>query len=162
MYINKFSEFLSENKNSIDILKKFADESGQYINLNILPNGNLEISLTEEGKEELEELEDNVYFYDFIEDIRGNSSWIYVDDLADYGFMSNAPAMLFQYDMDEDGEISVNIYEDGEVFYYPNYAIYDFVDKLKTEGSVIFDRIIVSPEEQKEYDINKEGELYNL
>lgn len=159
MYINKFSEFLSENKNSIDILKKFADESGQYINLNILPNGNLEISLTEEGKIEIEDYENLDYL---IDDIRGNSSWIYVDDLADYGFMSNAPAMLFQYDMDEDGEISVNIYEDGEVFYYPNYAIYDFVDKLKTEGSVIFDRIIVSPEEQKEYDINKDGELYNL
>jgi hypothetical protein len=162
MYINKFSEFLSENKNSIDILKKIADESGQYINLNILPNGNLEISLTEEGKEELEELEDNVYFYDFIEDIRVNSDWTYVDTLTQVGFMFDAPAFIFQYDIDEDDKISVNVYEDGEVFYYNYYMIKDFIEELNTHGEVIFDRLIVTPEEQKEYDLSKDAEPYNL
>ena len=62
MTINNFSEFLSENKNSVSFLKKNANNFGQYVNLNILPNGNLEISLTEEGKTEIEEY-DNITIF---------------------------------------------------------------------------------------------------
>jgi len=158
MHINKFSDFLNENKNSIEYLKKMANYSGQYIDFNILPNGNLNITLTENGYIELVE---GTPFEDLIDDIRGNSSWVYVDDLGDYGFMTNAPAMLFQYDTDEEGRISVNIYEEGEIFYYSQYE-YDFINKLKIDKSITFRRINVSPEEQYEYDLNKDAEPYNL
>lgn len=161
MNINNFSEFLSENKNSVSFLKKNADEFGRYVNLNILPNGNLEISLTEEGKTEIEEY-DNIFFEDLIDDIRANSNWLYVDPLSNVGIASDAPAMIFNYDMTDEGRIIVNVYDDGEVFYYNDYTFKDCMDELNIHGKVIFYRLIVTPQEQKEYDINKDAELYNL
>lgn len=170
MHIKIFSTFLNEK--TTEILKKFAEQSGKYIEFKILPKGDLKISLTDEGKIEVEKEEEsalwnrtigNFDFVDFFDDIRGNSEWEYTHDLSQYGFFVETPALLheIEYEYDND-EPFINIYENGDVFYFPFYQSVDFLDELIQNGYVIFKHLVVSPKEQEEYDLKKVAGIYNI
>jgi hypothetical protein len=108
-------------------------DSGNYITLEVMPNG-LKVSITPEGLEKAEEeglKEQN--FYDFIEDIITNSEWRWFEDLGEGGFgLTNAPGFTNGYYEDEEG--------DFDLYYYEKYQIRDFTVELLKNGYVIFDK----------------------
>jgi hypothetical protein len=121
-------------------------EYNEYIQLKELPNGNLEITLTPEGKEYITDNQDSEeqnlegMFYDMFESIMCNSSSRYTIDLGTFLYplechLTNAPAILTDVCMDDWG--SVESY--GSMWYYADYQILDFVREL-LDRPVIFQR----------------------
>lgn len=116
---------------------KLYYEYNEYIQLKELPNGNLEITLTPEGKEYITDNQDSEeqnledMFYDMFESIMCNSSSRYATDLGTFLYqlechLTNAPAILTDVCIDDWG--SVESY--GSMWYYPDYQILDFVREL--------------------------------
>ena len=125
---------------------KLYYEHNEYIQLKELPNGNLQITLTPEGKEYLTDHQDTEernlegMFYDLFESIMCNSSSRYTTDLGTFLYplechLTNAPAILTDVCMDDWG--SVESY--GTMWYYTDYLILDFVRELLNRP-VIFQR----------------------
>lgn len=117
-------------------------EEYRYLNLEQLDNGDLKISLTDEGRELIDDFggisEDN--FDDFFEDIRGNSEWLYVSDMSDFDLgMTNAPCILDGYYFNRHGKLTDKKHKDSELYWYSNYMVSDFTEVLKDNGFVIFE-----------------------
>ena len=114
--------------------------SGNYLDLEILPNG-LWIHLNEDGKLKNEEDDDLTQqnFWDYFEDIEGNSDWKYIDDMGEAGFgLTQAPGIIQGYYIDDNSKLTDDEDENSKVYYYDNYMINDFTDKLKENGKVFF------------------------
>ena len=161
--ITKFKKFnLNETMISHD---NSEIRSGNYLKLERLENGYLKISLTDEGKEKVEEYDISMSeFWDYFEDITGNSGLLYFHDISSLGFMTEAPGITIGYYYDDDGEYTDEGNEDySEVFYYSNYSINDFTEELKNEGFVIFESTgILTPEELEEFKLNKLANKFNI
>lgn len=129
-----------------------SNYDGRYIKLEPVENG-LWVYLTPEGKEEIENVDES-RFYDLIDDIRGNSEWLYHDDMGEAGFgLTNAPGFTWGYYFDDDGDITDEPYtEEGEevseepdevnesaIYWFPNYMVESFIETLKDDGKVFFD-----------------------
>lgn len=121
-------------------------EYNEYIQLKELPNGNLEITLTDEGKEYITDNQDSEeqnleeMFYDLFESIMCNSSSRYTTDIGTFLYplechLTNAPAILTEVDTDDLGGIVAY----DTMWYYPNYQVVDFVRELFVRP-VIFQR----------------------
>jgi len=113
--------------------------SGRYLELATQGN-KLHIFLTDEGKEWIEEngplTEQN--FSDLFEDIQGNSEMMYLQNLGDAGLgMTEAPGITDGYFYGEKGELENHA--DAKLWYYNDYAINDFAEKLSNDGEVDFD-----------------------
>jgi hypothetical protein len=129
----------------IKSFKNFINESIKYssklIELEELPNG-LKISLTKEGMETALEdglTEDN--FDEYFEEIQSNSEYIYHYDLGQSGFgLTEAPGITLGYGYDDNGEFTDEGNDDSEVYYFNEYQIESFVDKLIDKGFVIFQK----------------------
>lgn len=139
--------------------------SGNYLDMEILENGDLKISLTDEGKEEVEDNGIDFYkFYDLFDDIRGNSDFMFFEDLSDAGLvMTNAPGITDGYYFDDNGDITDKEHDDSVIYWYPNYVISDFTEVLKEKGYVIFNTI--SPKTKEEIEERKfqlNTKKYNL
>lgn len=135
----------------------------KYLDLQILEDGNLKISLNEDGIEEAKENGiDEVKFYLFFEDIEGNSDYKYFDILSESGLgMSEAPCIVDGFYYGDDGEPS--IYEDSEIYVYYDYYKNDFTEELLENGYVIFQTInSKTKEEIEQYRLNKDAKKYNL
>lgn len=161
--ITKFNKFnVNETMISLDNSQL---RSGEYLTLERLENGNLKISLTEEGKEEVEEdgISD-VKFHDYFEDIFSNSELIYSSDISELGIMMAAPGIIIGYYYSDDGELTDKGNEEySEVFYYVDYVIRDFTDELKNDGHVIFQTSgVLTPEELEELNLKKTANKFNL
>jgi len=161
--ITKFNKFtLNETMISHDTNEL---HSGSYLSLERLENGNLKISLTEEGKEKI--AEDDISdseFWDYFEDITGNSGLVYFNDISELGIMMEAPGITIGYYYNDDGEYTDEGNEDwSEVFYYGDSAIRDFTEELKNNGEVIFQTSgVLTPEEFDEFKLNKTANKFNL
>jgi hypothetical protein len=141
--LKNFADFVNEEFGEIDREHENHDskDHGRYLDLEKVSNG-LWIHLNDDGKKENEE-EDNLSqerFWDYFEDIEVNSDWNYVDDLGEAGFgLTNAPGFTYGYHPDEEsGKLTDDGDESSEVYYYDNYMITDFTDKLKEDGKVFF------------------------
>ena len=79
----------------------------RYLDLQLLENGDLKISLTKEGIEEANENGiSEIEFYNFFDDICGNSDYQYFDNLGESGLgMSDAPCILDGYYYDDNAEL---------------------------------------------------------
>ncbi len=112
---------------------------GRYVRIEPMKNG-LKVSLTEEGIEEAKEKgSTEMGFWDLFEDIEVNSEWKYIYNIGEVGLgMSNAPAFIFGYNIDDLGVITDEGRDDSELYYYDNYMIKDFVEVMLEDGSVIF------------------------
>lgn len=135
MYIKSFGVFLNEH---------FFDyhniyESFNYLDFEILENGNLKIILNREGKEKVEDDGIDEYkFSDYFEDIQSNSDYMYYDDISDTGLgMSNSPSILDGYYYDDDDKLKTD-YDDSMIWIYNDYMIKDFTKELVEDGFVIF------------------------
>jgi len=154
--ITIFKKFqLNETMISHDISEL---HNGNYLNLERTINGDLKISLTDEGREKVEE--DGISeetFFDYFEDITSNSSLLYITDISEIGAMMNAPAIVIGYYCDDDGNyVDINNEDYSEIFYYTNYIIRDFTEDLKTDEYVIFKSSgILTPEELEEFEDSK-------
>lgn len=153
-YIKKFEMYINKY-------------TGLYLELEQLRDGNLQIILTQEGKEDIDEYEDfNIYsFSDLFDDIRSNSELYYIESLSDYNLgMSEAPAITYGYYTNDDGEFTDDgNEEDSEIFYYPDYMTKDFTKELYKNGVVIFVTAGKhTPEELQDIRIRKNARKYNL
>lgn len=111
---------------------------GEYLILKPSEKG-LTIELTEEGKEEIDEISSDHDFYDFFEDIQGNSDYEYHSDLGSSGFgMTDAPGITYGYYYDDDGDCVDDDSSYSEIYLYGNYVIKSFLDELKEKGEVFF------------------------
>ena len=114
-------------------------QQGQYLHLEELPNGNLRISLNDEGVKALEESnarDADEAFSELFEDIQCNSELEYFDDCSVLGNLSNAPVITDGFYLDDDGEWKSA--EDATMWYYDNYMIDSFMAKLLENRKVIF------------------------
>lgn len=120
--------------------------SGRYISLDITPNGNLKITLDEDGRAEVLEMRDDDRNDDYImselfDDVRGNSELMYFDDAGEAGFgLTQAPAITDGFYYDDNGNLTDEGHEDSKVYYFERYMIDSFIDKMLEDGYVIFDR----------------------
>jgi len=136
----------------------------RYLDLEKLENGDLKIILNSEGKIEAEEYGISIdNFYDYFDDIRGNSDYEYFDDMDSvYLGMSNSPCITEGYFYDDNNSL-VPEYENSIIFWYPEYVYKDFTEELYNEGYVIFKSD--NPATQEEIDnfrLKKNINKYNL
>lgn len=135
--------------------------------LEFLINGDLKISLTKEGKNEVRDYGIDVWkFYDYFEDIYGNSDYLYTEDLGameiiNANFMTSSPAIIDGIGYGEDEKYK--IFDDTKIYWYPNYMISDFTDELVNNGYVIFkNNEPRTKEEIEKYKLKKDTQKYNL
>jgi len=161
--ITKFNKFtLNETMISHDTNEL---HSGSYLSLERLENGNLKISLTNEGKVKVEDdgIEDTE-FWDYFEDITANSGLLFFGNVSELEFMTEAPGITIGYYYDDNGDYTDEGNEDwSEVFYYSDYAIRDFTEELKNNGHVIFQSSgVLTPDEFEEFKLNKIANKFNI
>jgi hypothetical protein len=143
--LKKFSEFINEEFGEVDREHEFHGNihHGRYLDLEKVQNG-LWIHLNDDGKQKNEEDQDLIEqnFWDYFESIEVNSEWKYINDLGEAGFgLTQAPGFTDGYYIDDNGKLTDKGNEtDSNVYYYDNYMITDFTDKLKEEGKVFFQK----------------------
>lgn len=134
-----------------------------YLNMDMVKNGDMKLTLTEEGLEKVEDEGINYdNFYDYFDDIRANSEFIYFGSLGDAGLgMTEAPGITDGYYFDDDGNIVEE--NDSEIYWYPNYIMKDFTEELSKNGSVIFSTLSPkSKEEIEQQQLKNDTKKYNL
>lgn len=110
----------------------------KYVNFDILPDGNLKITLTNEGREEITELKqkygdnDEAIFSDLIEYQLGNGyHWVQLKDIAALTDSLIISDMLIDEETTEEEINATN------VWWYPDYMVRSYLDGIENEG-VIF------------------------
>ena len=113
----------------------------KYTNFEILPEGNLKITLTKDGKTELVELKekygenDEAILTDLIEYQLGNGfHWVMPEDI---GALTDS---LIISDAIIDGETTKDEMNDTKIWWFPNYQVQSYIDGIENEG-VIFTRV---------------------
>lgn len=152
----------------IKLFENFDDDIRhfRYLDLEILENGDLKISLNATGEQEVDDegmTEDD--FYNYFDDIRANSEYNYFENLSDVELgMSDAPCITYAYYYDDDGEFTNNGNEQySEVYWYPNYVTTSFTEELKENGFVIFKTSDEkTPEQIEEYRMKKNIKKFNI
>lgn len=165
MYIKSYYSFLNEKiLDYIDIYQSF-----RYLDFEILENGNLKITLNDEGKEEVDDngiSENN--FYDYFDDIQGNSEFRYYNDASDLGMMSEAPIITYGFNFNDYGDYILT--KDSIIWIYDNYVIKDFTKELVDNGYVIFNNnkpftkkeIEKFKKEKYKFDLKNTTKKYNI
>lgn len=148
--ISRFKSNLGESKlreapeGNTDVYTP-RDVSGRYVNIKVMPNKNLKLTLTDEGKTEIEDIqsqyadrpEANMAWYEsefggLFDDIRGNSEYTYVPDLGDEGMgLTNAPGIIMG-NMDDNGEWEPDVL----VWYYNDYMLQSFLEDMMGGGTI--------------------------
>lgn len=139
--------------------------SGRYLEMEILKNGDLKISLTDDGILEVDETGISIdNFYDYFDDIRANSEYLYFEDLGKAGIgLTDSPGITDGYYYDDDGELTDEEHDDSSIYWYPNYIVKDFTEDLMENGYVIFNTINPkTPEEIEKAQIKWDSKKYNL
>lgn len=114
-----------------------ADYSGRYITLKELDNGNLSLTLTKDGEEELLDKGENInedekLLQELLEDAFGNGwTYIYPEQID---ALTNAPIIGYDVDIDDKG-VLVNV---DKVWWYPDYQIKNPIEVMLRDGSVEF------------------------
>lgn len=126
-------------------LKSRATVSGKYLEL-FAENNGLRVVLTEEGKEEIQELNDKKngivsdIMYDLFEDIQGNSEFLFHHDMGVAGFgLTSAEGITDGYYIDDNGNYHTEYPISAKVYWFPAYETTSIVDELIDKGEVFFD-----------------------
>lgn len=120
--------------------------SGRYLDINLSENGNLIITINDEAREKINEMReeshcDDCIMHDLFDDIRGNSELIYFGDAGEVGLgMTSAPAITDGFYYNDEGDLTNEGHNDYEVYWFPNYAITSFIDKMIEDGNVMFNK----------------------
>jgi len=115
-------------------------EKGEYVDFEILSNGNLRISLNANGKIELTEMnnlpEERLNDYDKLRELMEFqlcNGWAWVNS-EDVSALTDAPILSDDANYNDDGIMEVN----GEVWWYPDYQTIDLAKELLETGELIF------------------------
>lgn len=111
-----------------------------YLNFKILPDGNLKITLTKEGRAELKELIAKNKSYesiwaDLIEVYQCNGSYQMVSP-AQIAALTDAPIIGLNVYIDDNGAIEDN--ENLKIWWYPEYQVVSEFEQLLSKRSIIF------------------------
>ena len=109
-----------------------AEEKYDYITLK--ESGNKLIITLNEGAD-IEDLDE----YEIFEDVQGNSMWR-LGNASELGGLSEAPVI---FEVGYEGDDDDDFYAVGTPYYYLNYQVSDWREKLLDEGEVIFEGIEV-------------------
>ena len=119
------------------------------MNFEITPNGNLKLSLEDGDKDALQYAFDNHGANDdmFLAEILEHTGWqgngrLFQLSPEDIGALTEAPILTDCKDIADDGTIT----KVGNVWWFPNYMITSFAQKLMESGSVVFD---AAPENER-------------
>jgi hypothetical protein len=108
-----------------------AGMGGRYVDFEKLPNGNLKLTLNDEGREAIAD-DPSVSIFDLIDSQLCNG-WDYIDADA-IGALTGCDLILSEdVERDEDGDVL----KVGGVYWHPNYAIEDAVETLRDKGSFV-------------------------
>jgi hypothetical protein len=110
-----------------------ASMGGKYVDFEKLPNGNLKLTLNDEGREELVDYLSN---YPTIHDLMESqlcNGWDRVQPEEVGGLTGCDLIISDDVERDDDGDI-VKV---GGVYWHPNYAIEDPVETLRDTGSFV-------------------------
>lgn len=112
----------------------------QGLNFKVLPNGNLSVSLTSEGRRELREMRgadktENEIWSELIEQHSCNGSYCMLPPEAT-GSLTDAPMIGDNIEWDDEHTYVVN--DDAKVWWFPNYMIQDPLSIMLKEKRVIF------------------------
>lgn len=128
---------------------------GQYVHLDVLPNGDLRVTLTPEGiieerENRSEGANDNDVFYDLYTDDPGphcNGGPYLTMDISevDGGHMSQAPAIVSDWRLNSNDDkewidlpwINYLTYDDSKVWFHGNYMINSILETIKADGECI-------------------------
>ncbi len=111
----------------------------EYVELEKLLNGNLRMSLTVDGVDFINSIEDDDWFDDMIfwallEDVIANSEWQRISP-EECGALTSDPYMLSDtIDKDDQG----NIISIKSIYYYDSYQVKMLSRELQEKGFVIF------------------------
>lgn len=132
---------MSESKLLGDIGTK---DTSEYLELEVLPDGNMKVTLTKEGREYLEE--DNYWkdrtFIDNWTDLMDEfwcNGWSRIR-AEDLGFLidDQHPLITCDFTLEDDGSWETTS-KDPKVWYYPTFATTCPIEELLKEGFVIFE-----------------------
>jgi len=117
-------------------------QKGNYTDFEILPNGDLKITLNPEGKIELTETQEQYkdswndfdLFYNII-DYHLCNGWtrLYPEDV---GALTESPILSQDVSYNDNGDIETV----GDIFWYPNYQVENLAEKLLENGYLIFSK----------------------
>lgn len=139
---------------------------GAYVHLDVLPNGDLRITLTKEGVAELNDIEfqhpkrgdDEIFFQlydenDAMSAPHKNSGPLFMHDIQylDGGHLSNAPCIVTEWDLpdDEDGFRRKDVpdfvqyvtSEHSKIWYWNEYMLISILQHIKRHGESVFTRL---------------------
>jgi hypothetical protein len=109
---------------------------------NILPNGNLEITCNRNDKPGLRDMlakthNDGILLAELLESTgwqpNGRLHQISPEDVA---ALTDAPMLTDDMTVEDDATVTVH----GQVYWYPNYMVTNFMEELLNEGRTIFQR----------------------
>lgn len=137
-------------------------QHGAYVHLDVLPNGNLRVTLTKEGLEELDDLHlthpewnaDTLFFElytenDSISRPDSNGGPLFMDSIEtlDGGHMSQAPCIVTAWDTVDDHDgfrkeyvpdwVRYETTEASKVWYWNEYCIISILDHIKRQGEAV-------------------------
>ncbi len=124
---------------------------GQYVHLDVLANGNLRVTLTKGGDEELDdlhlthpELTSDMLLIELLEDITCNSDVMFLDDISalDGGHLSQAPVIIEGWrsndpeepDYVDESYVHYLTNDDSKVWYWNSYMIISILEHIKRQG----------------------------
>lgn len=123
--------------------------NGNNITLEMMDKS-LKLTITDTGKELLEDIGmDEINFLELFEDIQVNSSFSFLPSVSELGALSEAPGIIYEYELTDSGEFVEN--EDSRLFYYNDYMLNNFVEELFNDGVVTFKEYIESIHEGIDY-----------
>lgn len=135
---------------------------GEYVHLDILPDGNLRVTLTEEGLQEEREnrhkdaLDDDVFYELYAEDHNhggphGNGGPYLTMDISevDGGHLSNAPAIVSDWRMNtvdqpdhvDESYVNYLTYDDSRIWYWNEYMIISILEHIKKHGEAVLTKL---------------------
>jgi hypothetical protein len=107
---------------------------GRYVELEEKGDGNLEIVLTDEGREEIDEfrkLPEEEAMYTLLEDHMANSSWEWLAP-EEVGALTSALILTHDAERDDDGKLK----RVGRVYWDSDYQVQSTVEELAKSGRV--------------------------
>lgn len=131
---------------------------GTYVHLDILPDGDLRVTLTPEGVIEEQENrhkdanDDDVFYELYVDDSNmggphGNGGPYLTMDISevDGGHLSQAPAIISDWKLNavdepdyvDEGYVNYLTYDDSKVWYWNYYQIISILEHIKRQGEAV-------------------------
>ena len=142
----RLAEKLTTQNTSYIIEKNILKKKENNMEFTILDNGNLQITATEEERDEMQQIVDNgksheQAFFETADNLNGyfSNGWFFINDLSSLGHMTNAPAIARYMVWFKDGEIGKEhgVDKHTQLWIDSNYQVKSFAEDLIAYGKAI-------------------------